>query len=171
MTEIDREHCRSAALDLREMNDCSVRACAVAAQIDYPGMHEYLAAYGREPRKGFSPAYYLQALRDLGFKVTRLDGPHMGYNEILVEGCWRYNWRAGREYFVHPHYRHTRIVTAPGKDYQARTVKTLARELTTGTYIVGVRGHVLCLRDGVVHDWTDGRYHRIETVDRVEEAS
>jgi len=44
-----------------------------------------------------------------------------------------------------------------------RTVRTLLndRRLRTGTWIVHTARHVLCLKDGVVHDFTSGRQHRV----------
>ena len=36
-----------------------------------------------------------------------------------------------------------------------------------GTFIAYTRGHVLCIKDGVVEDWTNGRQHRIVQVLRV----
>lgn len=54
------------------------------------------------------------------------------------------------------------------KLYNSRTVTTLERELFGHEVLmVRVRGHVLAVRDGHVHDWTRGRRHRINQVLRV----
>jgi len=50
---------------------------------------------------------------------------------------------------------------------RAKTVRTASRILTKGTYIVCTRGHMLCIKDGEVRDWADGRQLRIRTVYRV----
>lgn len=50
---------------------------------------------------------------------------------------------------------------------KGRTLITLARELKRGTFIVFVRAHVLCVKDGVVLDWARGRGLRVKDVYRV----
>jgi hypothetical protein len=47
---------------------------------------------------------------------------------------------------------------------RARTVRTLERELSNGTYLIGVRGHILCYKNGKIEDWTRGRCKHIEVV-------
>lgn len=44
---------------------------------------------------------------------------------------------------------------------KARTMKRVGFELKSGTFLVGTPGHIACLRDGEVIDWTEGRCHRI----------
>jgi hypothetical protein len=55
--------------------------------------------------------------------------------------------------------------------FKARTVRTLEREMRhhTGRYIVRVNRHLLPVVDGKVHDWSQGRLHRIIAVYRLEE--
>lgn len=50
---------------------------------------------------------------------------------------------------------------------KARTVRTLERELTRGTYLVRTRGHILAIINGVVCDWTRDRLHRIVSVEEI----
>ena len=169
MTKIDRNHCASAAEELNETNDCVVRALAVATEIPYKEMHEYLAACGRKPRDGAPPWLYHKALKDLGYKLTKLSGPEYDYRPHWVAGFWRYDRRSRSRYWVNDSYRTKRVKVAPGKDYSAATIVTLAKELTEGTYLVGTNGHVACLKNGEVHDWTKGRRHRVLDVYRVEE--
>ena len=44
---------------------------------------------------------------------------------------------------------------------KAKTVRSLEKDPPPGVYLIRVRNHMLCLRDGKVHDWTSGRLHRI----------
>ena len=87
---IDREHCRTHSAELREANDCTVYACAIAAQIDYPAMHEYLKEHGREPRRGEdrpSEETDLHAVRNRRISVTplHLDLTHFETRRSLIE--------------------------------------------------------------------------------------
>ena len=38
--------------------------------------------------------------------------------------------------------------------YRGMTIGRFARERRRGVYVIKVRGHALCIRDGVMHDWT-----------------
>ncbi len=65
------------------------------------------------------------------------------------------------------HYLGYRVQDVTGH-YEAKTVKTLEREVTRSqTLIVGVRAHCVAIKDGKVHDWTQGRCHRIKYVIKV----
>ena len=44
------------------------------------------------------------------------------------------------------------------------TVATAEKVLTEGNYILGCRGHVLALKNGIVEDWSRGSKRRIETI-------
>ena len=50
-----------------------------------------------------------------------------------------------------------------------RTVRTLARVMKghKGKWLVRTSQHVLAVEDGKIHDWTNGRLHRIQTVVKV----
>lgn len=64
----------------------------------------------------------------------------------------------------------TKDVTDQFRDAGAKTVRTLGRVIKNkkGTYLVFTASHVLAVRDGEICDWTDGRLHRIQGVERVE---
>ncbi len=45
------------------------------------------------------------------------------------------------------------------------TVSTIARQLPpTGKFMCLIKGHIFCVRDGVVLDWSEGRRHHIKAV-------
>lgn len=50
---------------------------------------------------------------------------------------------------------------------RGKTVKTVARELHNGRFLVRVSRHILAVVDGKVEDWTDGRQHRVKQVLKV----
>jgi len=57
--------------------------------------------------------------------------------------------------------------------WRKRGVKTVAstKYLRTGsTYLVFVRGHVVAIKGGEVHDWTEGRKFRIKQIFEVSKA-
>lgn len=158
MSIIDKKHCDAYSEQLGEFNDCTVYACAITAQIDYPTMHRYLAdECGREKGKGLNSYKYQKALAALGFELQELCGPTFDYVSHWVEGHWKFDWRAGREVWVNGHERTRKVKTGDGVDYSARTVSKLRKELHTGVYLVGTKRHVMAMVDGVIHDYRGGR--------------
>jgi hypothetical protein len=140
---VTKVHCSLAAMELGEKNDCAVRTVAIAAQIDYKRAHALLASLGRKSRKGTMLTITRAAFEALGCK--------------LVEEQFAQRKRTtgqGRWYPV-------------GLGLRSRSVKTLPKELPQGTYVVLVRGHILCIVDGTVHDWSEGKALRALTVWRV----
>lgn len=57
-------------------------------------------------------------------------------------------------------------------DLHGKTITTAARDLQRGYYAVLVsRGrHVVAVHNGQIHDWTEGRRHRVYAVWKVEKA-
>jgi len=51
---------------------------------------------------------------------------------------------------------------------KAKTIKSLKPLLPSrGVFLVFVKGHVLAVRGGEIHDWTENRCHRIRLIMRV----
>lgn len=47
------------------------------------------------------------------------------------------------------------------------TPRTIAEQFPKGTFLILVHRHILCMVDGVIHDWAKGRKHRITDVQQV----
>ena len=102
-----------------------------------------------------------------------------GYNETnfctVVSIATAFNWSAGKAHrLLAKHGRqhrkgpswsiYTRALreacAKEGKHlqlseaYNGMTIGRFAKEHPTGTWIIAVKGHVICLKDGVFQDWT-----------------
>ena len=56
----------------------------------------------------------------------------------------------------------------PVLDIKFTTVKQLAKQLPKkGTFLAHISRHVLTVRDGIVEDWSEGRLHRIQEVNKI----
>lgn len=51
------------------------------------------------------------------------------------------------------------------------TVSKICKRLDKGTYLIMTRGHIAAMVDGVVHDWTQGRRHRVVATLAIGEAA
>lgn len=55
--------------------------------------------------------------------------------------------------------------------YYAKTIKTLEKEVADAgnrdILLVRTRGHILCVREGEILDWTKDRRHRIKRIEKV----
>lgn len=92
---------------------------------------------------------------------------------VDYDTAWRVHNEAGRKprKGMHPS-EYTRAWYAQGWAYGGkmldppRTMRALHADdrFRTGTWIIGIHKHLVCVRDGIVHDWTRGRKHHIEYV-------
>lgn len=137
-----------------ETNDCTVKALAIATGNTYEVAHGALALRGRSFRKGIHMHHVFKALNDLGFEREKVfdrwaldHGPDFAESSSFHEEAKR--------------YRRSRWANV-------KTVRTLPEHLPKrGVFLIQTRGHVFCARAGEVHDWTEGRRHRITKIHRI----
>lgn len=51
--------------------------------------------------------------------------------------------------------------------FRGRSIQTVRKQNPTGVYLIQTKGHILCLRDGVIEDWSKTRSLRVTTVTKV----
>ena len=143
----------------RESNDCTVKALAIATKSTYEKAHGALALRGRSFGKGVHMNEVWKALGDLGFEAETV------FNRFDIERAERwpaaeYPGMSGVEKEANK-WRRSRWA-------KAKTIKSVAGYLPQrGVFLIETSAHVLCVRAGQVHDWTDGRRHRITKVHRI----
>ena len=154
-----------------ETNDCTVKAVALALGIPYRVAHARMAAAGRKRRKG---ANFKQ--------VTR--GVLCGHINTYLTQAIRYGWLGSVTTYGHRPYTTdfrgwVRPDPAVYRYYdpafpwaaRCKTVISWQRYAPKeGTWIIRTSKHILCVRDGLVGDWTAGRNHRILEAYRVDNA-
>jgi len=111
-----------------ERHDCTVRALACAKGISYDEAHACMNAYGRESRRGVKNATLTVAYESAGFKMAAIFGTTK--KARFLKHC-------------HPDV----------PNFKGTTLKKLLPILGKGRYIVGIRGHVFAVVDGVVMDY------------------
>lgn len=125
-----------------EKNDCSVKAVALVCGVSYDVAHAKMAELGRKSGRGASTTSIELAVIALGKKVEPVNPKHV-------------------------------IKQYPGvhKNLQNVTTHHPARFPDVWkdgkTYLAYIRGHVLAIVDGVVHDWTVGRAKRVYRIREV----
>ena len=68
----------------------------------------------------------------------------------------------------------TRDVTKQYRDtLGAKTIRTLSRVMVDrkGAYLAYTCDHIMAIKDGVIHDWLDGRLHRIVRVEKLKKGN
>jgi len=50
---------------------------------------------------------------------------------------------------------------------EIKTIKSLQKLGLNGKYLITVSGHILAMKGGEIHDWTNDRQHRIKKIYRV----
>ena len=107
-------------------------------------------------------------------EVMQRDYKENNFCTVVAIAC-AFNWSAGKAHrLMKKHGRQHRkgpkwycfkeAVEAAGKkagrevkfthQFDGLTINRVRKECPTGTYIIGVRGHALCLKDGEFMDWT-----------------
>ena len=132
-----------------DTKDCAVIAVSIATDTDYDVVHSMMKKHGRKDGKGTHMDITTKTLQELGWTTN-----------TLREDA--YKWGRGR-------YKKVKRVlsTVVGRSYEllkfvdCDTVNQMSkRRLPQGRYLVQTRGHILTVKDGKVHDWTNGRKHR-----------
>ena len=128
-------------LALNEKNDCSVRALANAFNITYDNAHLFAATeLERKARKGLKSMFQkLDLLGEVTFEL---------FSNTLFPETKTYKLD-GKLKPRNPDYTHKPVQF---------TVKTFCAKFNKGTYIVIVKKHALCIKDGIVIDNPDMRF-------------
>jgi hypothetical protein len=122
---------QDSALAKSEESDCVVRAFAAATNSDYDTAHAYVAeTFKRKYKKGVfgfeSTMQRLASEKQLGRRFTRM----------------------GEK--TSPYQPYEAMYTYYGEIRRCMTVKTFLEKYQKGTYLIVVRNHLFCLKDGVV---------------------
>lgn len=142
-----------------EENDCTVKALAIATNSTYEKAHGALALRGRSYRKGTSMGRIFSTLKDWGYTVKT------EYKKSDIDRIQRwkeFGWSLD-DSDIETMKDFKRSRWSKGK-----TIKSIVPHLPSrGVFLIETSSHVLCVRAGQVHDWTDGRRHRITHVHRI----
>lgn len=131
---------------MNETKDCSVKAVALACNVEYVVAHKALADNGRRERKGAYTQEILNAVKDLGYKAESV--MPMDFIRQYPKG-------------------HRDVLRSVTTHHPARFNSVWA---DGNTYLVFTRGHVLTVINGVNHDWTNGRAKRASLIYKITKA-
>ena len=118
-----------------EKNDCTVRAIANAFNVCYDVAHGFAAdVLQRKAKRGTKNTYLnLVAAKNVTFDL---------FSNTLFPETKTFKL-AGKASPINPKYTHKKV---------KYTVKTFCSTHNVGTYILLVKGHALCIKDGIVID-------------------
>ena len=133
-----------------EKNDCVVRAFMNATESSYDEAHRFVAAtFNRKPKQGtgFFSAI-MQSLAKAGnelIRAKRLEFLGRHPQTVGVDSA-RPELAESLQILINPKY------PKGGGRFAGYTVGKFYQQHPTGTYILQVHGHALCIRDGVIYD-------------------
>ena len=118
-----------------EKNDCTVRAIANAFNVCYDTAHGFAAdVLKRKAKRGTKNTYVnLVAAKNVTFDL---------FSNTLFPETKTFKL-AGKASPINPKYTHKKV---------KYTVKTFCSTHNVGTYILLVKGHALCIKNGIVID-------------------
>ncbi len=122
-----------------EANDCSVKTIAVVCNISYEEAHEACKLQGRKAGGAMVTGSILDAIQMLGFKTTSIKKTAFIDN---YPGC-----HSNLKHVTTYHPKRFSEVWADGK-----------------VYVMFVKGHVLAIENGIMHDWSASRVLRAKSI-------
>tara|TARA_R110002012_G_scaffold132822_4_gene285756 strand:+ start:2012 stop:2590 length:579 start_codon:yes stop_codon:yes gene_type:complete len=146
---------------------CTVVASSVAFNMDYKKIHQFYLDNGRKINRGLMP-YYTNSII---YKLADLEGYKVTFFKPLYKDDLR-KWTSGIEVWNRG-FRNYSDFEPDNKEILCRINKHLTpnnqnQYLPRANYILGVRGHVIGVKNGVVNDWTQGRKHQVNKIWRIE---
>ena len=126
---------KQLAQEVGERADCAVRAVAIVCDVSYQESLAVFTKLGRKPGHATPTKTISQAIEALGKKPKKLS--FIEYRQMVAKYPGKH---ALKQYITTHHPDRFPQVWRDGK-----------------TYLFFTRGHVLCIKNGVNHDWTRGR--------------
>jgi len=151
--------------NIDDTNNCTVISASVAFDLPYKQVSDFYFLNGRKRNKGLLSEETDKMIKKLakkeGFKVTKYY-PHQEDIVAHVSGSYTNYKKSSTRHWI----------TKDGDDFLCTsfghmTAKNAETYLPKGNYILGVRGHVIGVKNGVVQDWTKGRKHYINRIWKV----
>lgn len=136
-TDVFLSMCEDAK-SMNENNDCTVKAIAITTGVPYPEVHAALKKAGRKDGKGANIYQMQVACKALGYRMVSVP------KEKFLS---KYPKSANLKNITTHHPEKYNKVWKDGKNY-----------------IFSVTRHVAAVVDGVNHDWTVGRFKRVQAV-------
>lgn len=137
-----------------DKNYCTVIASSVAFELPFDLVHSFYSENGRKIGKGLPP----YKTEEMIFKLSEITE----YKVSCFKIDKKYKYLTGFYRWVN---NEGEILTQLRHNL---TPNNSEAYLPIGNYILGVRGHVLGVNNGIVQDWTQGRKHRIERIWKIE---
>jgi len=145
MTKFDNM-LRESALHY-EINDCTVIALAIAAEISYEDAYKTCWNRGRKARSGMMTRKHIQCFLDLDLPV---------YEVLMVRGKQKLHRIGYSDAIMNVM---ATLFNAKNKQYTVNTIPDICEP--DKKYVAYTRDHVLAIDNKIVQDWTNGRKHRI----------
>ena len=135
-----------------DKNCCTVISASVAFEKDYNETHAFFKAKGRKNGKGL----YNYDLEPILFELAKLEGFKI---EKFTRHLKTYVNKKGniKDFTSWENEDRTETITVV-KTWEGLTINNFRDYLPKGDYILGVKGHVVGVKNGTIQDWTSNVY-------------
>lgn len=131
---------QKTSCEINERNDCSVKAVALFCDVSYEAAHAELKRLGRKDRCGCQEIIIRKAVENLQGKVFLVD---------------HHKWV---KQYPSPHHNLKSMTTY----HPVRFAQVFSK--IKGKFLIFVNGHVCVMIDGVIHDWSNDKAMRVQSV-------
>lgn len=127
--------------EMKETNDCAVKAVALLTGADYEHVHKIMASFGRISHKGTSTLIIDRTLYALGFEVTHHYSGSKCYRDIIA------SYPGAHKDLSYITLHHPKRFSKVWREAE--------------NCLLYVNAHVSALVDGKLEDWAVGRAKRV----------
>ena len=135
----------------QDTNCCTVISASVVFEKDYDETYAFFKDRGRKNGKGLR-TYLLEPIL---FELAELEG----FKIELFTRHWNFD-EDGNSRIISWESEDREETITYAKTDKSITLKNFRDYLPKGDYILGVRGHVVGVKNGVIQDWTANVYDR-----------
>ena len=128
---------------------CTVVSASVVFEKDYEETHAFFKARGRKNGKGLK-TYDLEPILS---ELAKLEG----FKIEKFTRHWNYDSRGNSKMITWENEDRDETITF-AKTKSSITLKNFRDYIPKGDYILGVRGHVVGVKNGIIQDWTSNVY-------------
>lgn len=158
---------------LNDRNCCTVVASSIAFDVPFKKMQDLFFKHGRKRNKGYwiNPIIF-ELAEKFNYKVDCFEKKFHSLNKLDLRKS-KGNYK--REFtWVQTHKDNKEIKLSEQPTVQGLptdlTVNNCLDYLHTGNFIMSVSGHVACIKNGSVEDWSNGKKLRAQKLYRIKKS-
>lgn len=155
---------------LNDKNCCTVVASSIAFDVPFKKMQDLFFKHGRKRNRGYWMSSIIFELAEkFNYKVDCFEKRFYRINKYNSNGSYKRDF-----HWIQTHIDNKKIDRSKQPTVQGLptdlTINNCLDYLSTGNFIMSVSGHVACIKNGSVEDWSNGKKLRAQKLYRIKKS-